>query len=113
MILSPCAWAMDADHDNEAEPYGDLWRDSYRPVADEFACVLVGVSNVGPITSGPWEGRKCIGCSLVIGPHGEEVVQGPYGVDAESLIYVDVDGNSVRSGEGAGLTSREGSARRA
>ena len=24
---------------------------------------VVGVSNVGPITGGPWAGRKCIGCS--------------------------------------------------
>jgi predicted amidohydrolase len=32
-ILSPSAWAVDADHDNAREPYGQLWRDSYRKLA--------------------------------------------------------------------------------
>jgi len=25
LLLSPCAWAVDADHDNERDPYGALW----------------------------------------------------------------------------------------
>ena len=29
LILSPSAWAVDADHDNDREPYGKLWLDSY------------------------------------------------------------------------------------
>ena len=24
LLLSPCAWAVDADHDNAREPYGEL-----------------------------------------------------------------------------------------
>jgi hypothetical protein len=28
---------------------------------------------------------------LVIGPGGEEVMQGPYGVDAEAILYVEVE----------------------
>lgn len=91
VIVSPCAWAMDADHDNQREPYGELWRGVYKPVAKEFAMWILGVSNVGPIEAGPWAGRKCIGCSLVIGPDGEEVLQGPYGADAETILYVDVE----------------------
>ena len=91
VILSPCAWAVDSDHNNAEEPYGDTWRNSYIPVAKEFAVWIVGVSNVGSIEAGPWAGRECIGCSLVIGPKGEEVLQGPYGVDAETILYVDVE----------------------
>ena len=90
VILSPCAWAVPAEHDNAQEPYGDLWRRSYIPVAREFSLWIAGVSNVGWITGGPWKGRKTIGCSLVIGPHGEEVLQGPYGVDAEAVLQVPV-----------------------
>lgn len=89
IILSPCAWAVPAEHDNEKEPYGDLWRENYKPVAKDFSIWIVGVSNVGWIRSGPWEGRKCIGCSLVIDPQGNEVLQGPYGPDAETILYVD------------------------
>jgi predicted amidohydrolase len=78
IILSPCSWAVPADHDNARDPYGKLWLDNYQPVAREFELWIAGVSNVGPITDGPWSGRKCIGCSLVIGPEGEIAYKAPY-----------------------------------
>jgi predicted amidohydrolase len=90
VILSPSAWAVAADHDNTKEPYGDSWRNSYIPVAREFSTAIFGVSNVGSITDGPWKGRKCIGCSLAIDPSGKEILQGPYGIDAECILYIDV-----------------------
>jgi predicted amidohydrolase len=86
LILSPCAWAVPADHDNQKDPYGKLWLDSYRPVAREFRLSIVGVSNVGPISVGPWKGRKCIGNSLVVGPDGRELLRGPYGEGAEAIL---------------------------
>jgi len=91
MILSPCSWAMSAEHDNQQAPYGDTWRDCYLPVAEESGVWIAGVSNVGWIKSGPWEGRKCIGCSMVVNPDGKEVLQGPYGVDAETILYIDIE----------------------
>jgi predicted amidohydrolase len=90
VILSPCAWAVDADHNNEREPYGRLWLDNYQPVAREFGLWIAGVSNVGWITDGPWKGRKCIGCSLLIDPRGEAVVRGPYGDKAETILYSEI-----------------------
>jgi predicted amidohydrolase len=90
VILSPSAWARPADHDNAADPYGGIWRESYIPVARDFSLWIAAASSVGPITAGPWEGRNCIGCSLVIGPDGSEVLQGPYGRDADTILYVDV-----------------------
>lgn len=38
-----------------------------------------------------WAGMQCIGCSLVCGPDGQEVLSGPYGISAEALLYVDVE----------------------
>ncbi len=90
VILSPCAWAVPHDHDNKREPYGQLWLDNYGPVAREFDLSIVGVSNVGPIKAGPWQGRKCIGNSLVIGRDGREVARGPYGERAEALLVQDL-----------------------
>jgi predicted amidohydrolase len=90
VILSPCAWAVPADHDNLREPYGQLWLDNYGPVAGDFRLWIAGVSNVGWITEGPWKGRQCIGCSLLVGPDGKEVLRGPYGHDAETILYADV-----------------------
>ena len=90
LILSPSAWAVPADHDNAKQPYGKLWLDNYGPVARDFQLWIAGVSNVGWITDGPWAGRQCIGCSLVVDPSGQAVLQGPYGVDAEALLFLDV-----------------------
>lgn len=89
-ILSPCAWAVPHDHDNEREPYGQLWLDNYGPVAREYEMTIIGVSNVGAMTAGPWEGRKCIGNSLVVGRNGNELARGPYGERAEALLIQEV-----------------------
>ncbi len=101
IILSPSAWAVPADHDNQKNPYGKTWRDVYTPVARQFSIWIAGVSNVGPITAGPWEGWSCIGCSLVIGPEGKEILMGPYGVGAEAILYINVSTTS-RPGRGTG-----------
>jgi len=90
IILSPCAWAVPADHDNAKDPYGQLWRDNYGPVARDFRMWIAGVSNVGPIQTGPWAGRRCIGCSLLVGPDGHQVVQGPYGPEAETMLHAEL-----------------------
>lgn len=90
LIASPCAWAVDADHDPVVEPYGDLWKTAYTDLARAHEATIIGVSNVGPIDEGPWRGRKCIGCSLAVGPGGRILAEGPYGENAESLIVVEL-----------------------
>ena len=91
IIVSPCAWAVPADHDNNKEPYGKLWLDNYGPVARDFRVWIAGCSNVGPIADGPWKGRKCIGCSMLIGPDGEPVVRGPYGENSSALLVAEIE----------------------
>jgi predicted amidohydrolase len=90
IILSPSSWAVPPDHDNKKDPYGDEWNTVYEPVAREFGIWIIGVSNVGPVTDGPWKGWNCIGCSLAVNPDGKEVMKGPYGVDADTILYVDI-----------------------
>ncbi len=90
VILSPCAWAVPADHDHEREPYGQIWLDNYGAVCRDTGVVIAGCSNVGPITAGPWQGRPCIGCSLVLVADGELLVRGSYGISADELILIDV-----------------------
>ena len=91
LILSPSAWAVDADHDDEREPYGKLWLDSYAELARLYDVTVIGVSNVGRMTAGPWQGRKVIGCSLATGPGGAVLARGPYGEHAEALVAVEVE----------------------
>src|SRR5262249_41635055 len=90
IILSPSAWAVPAEHDNEKEPYGQLWLDNYGPVARDFRLWIAGVSNVGWLTAGPWAGRKCIGCSLLVNPDGQPALRGPYGEGAEAILCLDI-----------------------
>jgi predicted amidohydrolase len=91
VILSPCAWAVPADHDNARDPYGGLWLDNYGAVCRAAGIVIAGCSNVGPITAGPWAGRLCIGNSLVVGANGQAIARGRYGVTADDLVRVDLD----------------------
>ena len=91
VILSPSAWAVEADHDNDKTPYGAIWQNAYAPVAKEFSVYIISASNVGWMTGGPWKGWKCIGNSLGYAPGGNEIVRGPYGVDADAILYVDVN----------------------
>ena len=89
LILSPCAWAVPGGHDNSAEPYGAMWRESYSKLTTEFPLAVVGVSNVGPVGAGPWKGRKCVGCSLAMAPGGTALAQAPYG--EENLTVIEID----------------------
>ncbi|MFC2126589.1 carbon-nitrogen hydrolase family protein, partial [Bacteroidota bacterium] len=99
VILSPCSWAMPPEHDNQKEPYGDTWRNAYVPEAKAFRIWIAGASNVGWMTGGPWKGWKGIGCSMVVNPDGDEVLFGPYGVDADIIMYVDIK-PETRPGQG-------------
>jgi predicted amidohydrolase len=91
LILSPSAWAVDVEHDDAREPYGQLWIDSYSELASLFDLTIIGVSNVGWITGGPWAGRKVIGSSLAVGPGGAILARGPYGERAEALVVVEIE----------------------
>lgn len=90
IILSPCAWAVPPDHNNAREPYGELWRKSYGPPAQEHDMWIAGCSNVGMVTAGEWAGWRCIGASLVVGPSGRELVQAAYGADADGVLTVEI-----------------------
>ncbi len=90
VILSPSSWAVPPDHDNRTTPYGATWREAYFPVAREFAVWIAAASNVGPVTEGAWKNWKCIGCSRVVGPEGNDVAAGAYGEAAEEIVYVTI-----------------------
>jgi predicted amidohydrolase len=91
VILSPCAWAVPPEHDNAKTPYGGEWVEPYAELARLYDLYVIGVSGVGPLTSGPWRGHRCIGNSLAVGPGGKVLAWGPHGADAERLIVVEVE----------------------
>lgn len=90
LILSPCAWAVEADFDPTVNVYGKIWRDNLAPVARECGVWIVACSNVGWITEGPWRGRKCIGNSMAFDTGGNEVLTGPFGEEADELLMIEI-----------------------
>jgi predicted amidohydrolase len=88
IVLSPCAWAVDAEDNG---PYGDMWKRAYREIARLYGVPTIGVSNVGWMGGGPWRGRKCIGNSLAMSGDGRILCEGPFGDDAEALLPVEVE----------------------
>ncbi len=88
IILCPCAWAVEADWSGQ---YGGMWKQSYTEIARLYGVPTVGVSNVGQVGGGPWQGRWCIGNSLAVSREAEVVVEAPFGVDAEVLIPVELE----------------------
>lgn len=91
IILSPSAWAVAADFDNSPQPYGGTWQDAYGQLSRLYGVWVVGVSNVGSITGGPWKGMKCIGYSLAMAPGARPAAQGPFGEEAQALVPVPVE----------------------
>ena len=107
VLLSPCAWAVDGDHDDTEKPYGDLWLESYTKLAKGYGMTVVGVSNFGPIEAGPWAGRRCIGKSLAVGPDGEVIAH--LGCDVEELRVIEVEtGDAVGFAGVSGLAESKG-----
>ena len=98
LLLSPCAWAVDGDHDNAVKRYGKIWREAYQALTTRFPMTVIAVSSVGRITGGPWTGRKCVGCSLAYGPGGVVLAEGP--ADEEGLLVVEAN----VSGEGSSVS---------
>ncbi len=90
ILLSPCAWAVPPGFDNAVRPYGDEWVTAYGALARETGMPVVGVSNVGPVVGGEWDGWRCIGASLAVGSDGEVVVQAPFSDHEQALVTVDI-----------------------
>lgn len=87
LMLSPSSWAVPPNHDEEATPYA-LWDEPYGLIGRRHGIPVVGVSNVGPVTTGKWAGRACIGRSVATDASGQVVVRGSYGVEASELRTV-------------------------
>lgn len=91
ILLSPSAWAVPPEHDNVATPYGGLWQNAYGQLDKKYGLPVVGVSNVGVLTSGAWAGYNVIGCSLAMRGNGEIAAMANYGTNAQELLCVDIE----------------------
>lgn len=91
LLLSPSAWAVPVDFDQEATPYGMEWVYSYGRLAREHGLATVGVTYVGRLQGdGDWSGRPVIGRSLAMGANGQIAAWAEFGEDAEELLIAEV-----------------------
>lgn len=89
IILSPSSWTVDHFVKEDEDPYKDKWFSPLHHVCHYFNTVIVSVTSVGYIVGGPYEGKKMVGCSLVVGPKGL-IKQGLFNEFAGELTTVEV-----------------------
>lgn len=90
IIVSPSSWAVPPDFDDAATPYVE-WQEPYRLIGERHGIPVIGVSNVGPVTTGEWAGWQCIGRSLATYADGSVASWGSYGPDAVELNTVTIE----------------------
>jgi predicted amidohydrolase len=90
VILSPSSWTVDYSITEKDDPYGEKWLKPYSILANLYDLVMVGTTSVGVIVGGPYEGKKSIGCSLVVGKN-KTIAQGQFNEFAGELIVVEFD----------------------
>ncbi len=90
IILSPVAWTTEGTNDNTEQPYGDIWLKPYKTISELYDIAIVGATSVGVMDYGLWKGRKLPGKSLAVWAGGTQIMEGPYGIDAEALVVVPV-----------------------
>ncbi len=89
IILSPSSWTVDHHVKEDQDPYKDKWLSPLHHVAHFFNTTIVSVTSVGYIVGGPYEGKKMVGCSLVVGPQGL-IKQGLFNEFAGELTTVEI-----------------------
>ncbi|MFN8284428.1 MAG: carbon-nitrogen hydrolase family protein [Chitinophagales bacterium] len=90
IILSPSSWTVDYHITENDDPYYDKWFKPFHTLASYYDIIVASTTSVGYIVGGPYEGKKMIGCSLVVGKDGV-IAQGKKNEFAGDLIIVDID----------------------
>ncbi len=67
IILSPSSCIV-VDHfvTEEMDPYKTKWIEPLSIIAKKYQIPVLSTTSVGYIVGGPYEGKKMVGCSLVI-----------------------------------------------
>ena len=85
LLLSPCAWAIEPGNE---ETNLEWISQAYASRTNGKNLTIVAANAVGEVNQGPWAGRVLQGDSLVIGPDGQKLLQGPRNDAANLTIEV-------------------------
>lgn len=89
IIISPSSWTVDYSITEGQDPYRDKWLKPFKILASYYDLIVASTTSVGYIVGGPYEGKKMVGCSLVVDKNGV-VAQGVFNEFAGDLVMVDV-----------------------
>jgi predicted amidohydrolase len=90
LILSPSSWTVDYHVTENEHPYHDKWFKPFHTLASYYNLIIASTTSVGYIVGGPYEGKKMMGCSLVVGKDGL-IAEGKKNEFAGDLIIVDIE----------------------
>jgi len=89
IILSPSSWTVDYSITEADEPYQDKWLKPFREIAAAHNIIMASATSVGYIVGGPYEGKKMVGKSLVVGETGV-LLEGMFNEFAGELKTIDL-----------------------
>lgn len=92
LILSPSSWTVDFSITEEDDPYHEKWIKPYKYISSLYDNTILGVTSVGYIVGGPYEGKKSVGCSLIV-DKGEMKGEGKFNEFSSDLIITEVNLN--------------------
>ena len=90
IILSPSSWTSSFSVDESEDPYEDKWIAPFFMLAKMYDMYVASSTSVGYIVGGPYEGKKMVGRSLLVGPEGL-VCQGEFNEFAGEVVNVNID----------------------
>ena len=90
IIFSPSSWTVDYNITEENNPYGEKWSGPYKTLASLYNLVIVSTTSVGYIVGGPFEGKKMVGCSIVVNKNGI-ILEGGFNEFAGELNVIDIE----------------------
>lgn len=90
IIISPSSWTVDYAITETDDPYKDKWLKPFKILASYYNLIVASTTSVGYIVGGPYEGKKMVGCSLVVDKTGV-VAQGKFNEFAGDLKVVELE----------------------
>lgn len=90
IILSPSSWTVDFSVTENDDPYSEKWISPYKYITNLYNNAMIGVTSVGYIVGGPYEGKKSVGCSLVV-VNGETISTSRFNEFCTELISIEFE----------------------
>lgn len=90
LILSPSSWTVEHSITEEDDPYAEKWTGPLSLLCQTHHIHMVSTTSVGYIVGGPYEGKKMIGQSLIVGPEGI-LLKGPFNEVASELLTYNLE----------------------